>query len=103
MPTKFQIAVWRACAKIPKGRVSTYAEIAKAIGKSGAARAVGNALNQNPHAPHVPCHRVVKSDGNVGGFVHGSKKKIELLRKDGIEIEKGQIIGFKKILILRKK
>ena len=76
--------------KVPKGKVTTYKEIAKAI-KSKAYRAVGNAMNKNPHAPRVPCHRVVKSNGDVGGFASGTKKKISILRKEGIEIKKGKI------------
>ena len=91
--TKFQEAVWQACAKIPKGKVSTYAEIANAIGKPTAVRAVGNALNVNPHSPKVPCHRVIRSNGSVGGFAHGTKKKIEMLKKDGAKIKNGKVIS----------
>lgn len=76
--------------KVPKGKVTTYREIAKAL-KSKAYRAVGNAMHKNPHAPRVPCHRVVKSDGNIGRFASGTKKKIQLLKKEGIEIKKGKI------------
>jgi methylated-DNA-[protein]-cysteine S-methyltransferase len=81
----FKEKVWNECKKIPKGKVSTYGEIAKAL-KSGA-RAVGNALNKSPGMPLVPCHRVVKSNGEVGGFAQGTKKKIEMLKKEGIEIK----------------
>lgn len=83
--------------KVPKGKVTTYKEIAKAI-HSKAYRAVGNAMNKNPYAPKVPCHRVVKSDGEVGGFASGTKKKIEILRKEGIEINKDNKINLKKYL-----
>ena len=66
MITEFQDKVYKICSKIPKGKVSTYGEIAKALGKTGPmSRAVGNALNKNPYAPIVPCHRVVKSDGSA--------------------------------------
>ena len=92
-PTKFQLAVWKACAKISRGKVSTYASIAKAIGKPKAARAVGNALNKNPYSS-VPCHRIIKSDGSIGGFAHGTKKKIEMLRKEGVKIKNGRVVGF---------
>jgi methylated-DNA-[protein]-cysteine S-methyltransferase len=76
--------------KVPKGKVTTYKEIAKAL-KSKAYRAVGNAMNKNPYAPKIPCHRVINSGGCVGGFASGSKKKILMLRKEGVEINKGKI------------
>ena len=81
----FNDKVYRLCKLIPKGKVSTYKEIAKALDSRGY-RAVGNALNKNPYAPLVPCHRVVKSNGGVGGFASGTKKKIEMLKKEGIVI-----------------
>ena len=84
--TDFQKAVWHVVADIPKGRTMTYAEVAQAINRPGAVRAVGNALNKNPFAPVVPCHRVIKSDGTLGGFALGSKKKTILLRREGITL-----------------
>lgn len=60
----------------------TYKEVAMAIGLPKAYRAVGNALNKNPFAPKVPCHRVIRSDGTIGGFASGTKKKIELLKRE---------------------
>lgn len=60
----------------------TYKEVAHAIGKPKAYRAVGNALNRNPFAPEVPCHRVIKSDGSIGGFASGSNKKLKLLKSE---------------------
>jgi len=77
--------------KVPRGKVTTYGEIAKSIGKPKAARAVGNAMNKNPYSPEVPCHRVVCADGKVGGFASGTKKKIEMLEKEGIEIVEGRV------------
>jgi len=97
MPTKFQDKVYNLCKKVPKGKVTTYKEIARAIGTK-AYRAVGTALNKNPFAPKVPCHRVVNSDGSIGGFASGVDKKIRLLRKEGVEI-KGKRINLKKYLI----
>src|SRR3989304_9724819 len=85
--TAFQKAVYRATAKIPKGQTRTYAQIAEAIGRPRAARAVGNALNRNPFAPDVPCHRVVRSDGCLGGFASGPRKKKRLLRSEGVVIQ----------------
>lgn len=82
--TDFQKKVLLEVAKIPKGEVRTYKEIAKAIGKPRAYRAVGNALNKNPFVPLIPCHRVIASDGGIGGYAYGLKKKRELLKKEGI-------------------
>ena len=87
----FAEKVWRAVQNIRKGKVKTYKEIAKIIGKPRAYRAVGNVLNKNSHAPKVPCHRVVRSDSSLGGYAGGVKKKIKFLEKEGIEIEKRKI------------
>lgn len=81
--TTFQKAVYRATLAIPRGATRTYTEIARAIGRPRAVRAVGNALNANPFAPDVPCHRVIKSDGSLGGFASGSRKKRALLKNEG--------------------
>ena len=82
--TPFQQAVWRACMKIPAGQTRSYKWVAEQIGKPGAMRAVGSALGKNPFAPVVPCHRVIKSDGTLGGFSApgGVKAKIKLLKKE---------------------
>ena len=88
--------VHAAAAKIPKGKVSTYARIAKAIGKPKAARAVGNALNKSPGMPKCPCHRVVKSDGRIGGFASGPAAKKKLLSKEGIRFHGGKVEDFEK-------
>ncbi|MFH0819958.1 MAG: MGMT family protein [bacterium] len=87
--------VYQLLRKIPRGKVTTYKEIAKALGNKNLARVVGNILNKNPKPIAVPCHRVVKSDGNLGGFSLGIKKKIELLKKEGLQIKAGKIIDFK--------
>lgn len=98
MITKFQKKVYSLCRKVPKGKVTAYGEIAKALSKKGImSRAVGNALNKNPF-DFIPCHRVVKSDGSIGGFASGTKKKISLLRKEGISIKNNRIVDFKKRL-----
>ncbi len=99
MISEFQKKVYSLCKKVPKGKISTYGEIASVLSKKIImSRAVGNALNKNPFAPVVPCHRVVKSDGTIGGFDTGIKKKINLLRKEGIEVKQGKIVDFKKRL-----
>ena len=83
--TKFQIKVWKYLKTIPKGKVKTYKEVAIAINMPKAARAVANACGKNPYAPRIPCHRVIKSDGSIGGFSApgGSKTKKKLLKKEG--------------------
>ncbi|MFA5930078.1 MAG: MGMT family protein [Candidatus Micrarchaeia archaeon] len=82
--TPFQRAVLLECARIPKGRTITYAELARRIGKPRSARAVGNALAINPLAPIIPCHRVLRSDGGLGGYsaIGGTKRKRLLLKKE---------------------
>jgi len=93
----FNHQVWKLCSRIPKGMVSTYKELAHAL-KCRAYQAVGNALNKNPYSPKVPCHRVVKSDGNIGGFAKGIKKKAEMLEKENVFVNDGKIKDFKKKL-----
>jgi len=86
----FNEKCYEVLKKVPKGKVVTYKQIAERLG-SKAYRAVGSAMNKNPYAPKVPCHRVVCSDGSIGGFAHGVDKKIEMLKKEGIEIVDGKI------------
>ena len=84
--TYFQIKVWNYLKSIPKGKVKTYLEIAKAIGKPKAFRAVGNAVGKNPYPRKIPCHRVIRSDGRLGGYSAkgGIKEKIRLLKSEKI-------------------
>ena len=86
--TKFQLKVWNYLKKIPRGKVKTYSEVAKAIGKPFAVRAVANAIGKNPLAPQIPCHRVIRSDGSLGGYSGkgGIKTKRLLLKKEGITL-----------------
>lgn len=80
----FYQKVWIECAKIPYGQTRTYKWLAQKIGSPRAARAVGQALKKNPFAPIIPCHRVIKADGTIGGYSAkgGILKKKELLRKE---------------------
>ena len=86
--TKFQLKVWNYLKKIPRGKVKTYSEVAEAIGKPLAVRAVANAIGKNPLAPQIPCHRVIRSDGSLGGYSGkgGIKTKRLLLKKEGITL-----------------
>lgn len=92
--SSFNKKVWLALKLIPRGQVTTYWELAKYLGKPKAARAVGNACGRNPGLPRVPCHRVIKSDGRVGGYAGGVKKKIELLKREGMRVKKGKLEDF---------
>ena len=97
--SKFTLKVLELVKKIPKGRVSTYKEIGKALGRRGQIyRAVGRALKDNPCPVKIPCHRVVCSNGSIGGYSGkgGVRKKIELLKSEGIKIRKGKIVDFSK-------
>jgi AraC family transcriptional regulator of adaptative response/methylated-DNA-[protein]-cysteine methyltransferase len=80
--TAFQQRVWEALRAIPAGRTASYAEIAAAIGKPGASRAVASACSQNPLAVAIPCHRVVRKDGDVSGYRWGIERKRELLSRE---------------------
>ena len=93
----FNERVWNLCSKIPKGKISTYKLIAEAL-NSKAYRAVGGALNKNPYAPKVPCHRVINSKGELHGFANGLNAKQKLLEKEGIKIKNNKVIDFEKIL-----
>jgi len=86
--TKFQVKVWTYLKKIPRGSVRTYFQVAKGIGKPLAVRAVANAIGKNPFAPKIPCHRVIRSDGSLGGYSGkgGIKTKKLLLKREGITL-----------------
>ena len=86
--TKFQQKVWQYLKNIPRGKVKTYKQVAIAIKSPKSARAVANACGKNPYAPKIPCHRVIRSDGRLGGYSGkgGIRKKLELLRSEKIKI-----------------
>ena len=86
--TKFQLKVWKYLKTIPKGKVKTYKQVAIAIKIPKSARAVANACGKNPYAPKIPCHRVIRSDGSLGGYSGkgGIKQKLRLLRSEKIAI-----------------
>ena len=86
--TFFQKKVWNYLKTIPKGQVKTYKQVAIAIKRPKSARAVANACSKNPYAPKIPCHRVIRSDGGLGGYsgIGGIKKKLRLLRAEKVSI-----------------
>ncbi len=83
--TPFQLAVWQALLGVPAGRTQSYGELAKRVKKPGASRAVGGALNANPVAWLVPCHRIVAGDGTLCGYGGGLKRKLSLLTAEGVQ------------------
>jgi methylated-DNA-[protein]-cysteine S-methyltransferase len=93
----FNQKVWALTARIPQGKVVRYADIARALKTTGY-RAVGNALNRNPYAPAVPCHRVVGSDGSLTGFAGGLDKKRDLLRREGLTLRNNGKVELKDAL-----
>lgn len=95
--THFYSQIYSLLRKVPAGKITTYKALARAL-HTKAYRAVGTAMNKNPYAPKVPCHRVVKSNGEVGDFASGSSKKVEMLKKEGIPIKDNKIVNFEKFL-----
>jgi methylated-DNA-[protein]-cysteine S-methyltransferase len=89
--TEFEKKVYDIVKKIPRGKVLTYGEVALKLGKVGYARAVGNALNKN-RDENVPCHRVVRSDGSIGGYAQGSDKKAAILKGEGVKIKDYRLV-----------
>ncbi len=94
----FTDSVLRIVKTVPEGKVTTYGEIAKALGGRKFARAVGRALNRNPYPVKIPCHRVVRSGGLVGGYRNGIREKIRLLKKEGVKVKNNRILEFEKVL-----
>ncbi|MEK6846869.1 MAG: MGMT family protein [Nanoarchaeota archaeon] len=86
----FNNLCYQLLKKVPKGKVTTYKALAQAM-NTKAYRAVGNAMNKNPYAPEVPCHRVINANGKLGGYASGLKKKIQMLKAEGIEIKDNKI------------
>jgi methylated-DNA-[protein]-cysteine S-methyltransferase len=86
----FNERVWTLTSRVPPGKVTTYGEIARKLGTNGF-RAVGNALNRNPYAPEVPCHRVVGGTGALTGFAGGLEKKMRLLINEGVAVRNGKV------------
>jgi len=91
--------VYDLLLKIPVGNVTTYGDLARALGNPLASREIGRILGKNPNPIKVPCHRVVMSDGKVGGYVHGSDRKRELLEKEGITFTNEIVNDFKKVKV----
>lgn len=100
--TPLQEKTYKLLKTVPRGRVTTYKALADALGTKGY-RAIGQCMRTNPYAPDVPCHRVVASDGTIGGFMgqkNGEKikKKIALLQREGVAVENNRIVNFAGLL-----
>ena len=77
--------------EVPKGRITTYGELARAVGLENGQRAIGRIMNRNPYPGIIPCHRVVMSTGHIGGYAYGEHIKAKMLNDEGIRIENGRI------------
>ena len=88
--------VYKKLLEVPPGKVTTYGELAKSIGLKNGQRIIGRMMNKNPYPVIIPCHRVVKSDGNVGGYAWGEKVKSTMLTTEGIKIKNRKIIDMEK-------
>ena len=88
--------VYTKLLQVPEGKVTTYGDLAKAVGLENGQRAIGTIMKKNPFPGIVPCHRVVKSDGKIGGFAYGERIKSQMLVKEGIKIKDVKIVDFAK-------
>jgi len=95
---KVEEKIYRKLLQVPSGYVTTYGELAKAINLKNGQRAVGQIMKNNPFPIIVPCHRVVKSDGTVGGYAYGIERKKHMLLKEGLKINENKISDFQKRL-----
>ena len=84
--------IYKKLLEVPKGKVTTYGELAKSVGLKNGQRAVGKIMNKNPYPVIIPCHRVVKSDGQIGGYAYGGEIKSNMLINEGIKIKNGKIL-----------
>ena len=87
--------IYKKLLEVPKGQITTYGELAKAVGLKNGQRIVGKIMNKNPYPVIIPCHRVVMSTGKIGGYAYGEQIKINLLNDEGIQIKNGKIIDLK--------
>ncbi len=87
--------VYKKLLEVPKGKVTTYGELAKTVGLRNGQRAIGRIMNKNPYPVVVPCHRVILSDGKIGGYAWGEKVKTKMLSQEGVKISNGKILDQK--------
>ncbi|MGH1567763.1 MAG: methylated-DNA--[protein]-cysteine S-methyltransferase [Nitrosopumilus sp.] len=87
-----QQKIYKKLLEVPKGQITTYGELAKAVGLKNGQRAVGKIMNKNPYPVIIPCHRVVMSTGKIGGYAYGENIKTKMLNDEGIQIQNGKIV-----------
>jgi methylated-DNA-[protein]-cysteine S-methyltransferase len=92
---KIENIVYKKLLEVKKGEITSYGELAKAVGLKNGQRTIGKIMNKNPYPAIVPCHRVVMSDGKVGGYAYGKNVKTSMLKNEGIKIQNGKIIDLK--------
>ena len=90
----FSLKVYKKLLEVPKGKVTTYGDLAKAVGVKKGQRVIGTIMKKNPFPVIIPCHRVVKFNGEIGGYAYGEKIKSNMLSKEGITIKNGKILDF---------
>ena len=93
-----QQKIFKKLLEVPRGKITTYGELAKAVGLKNGQRAVGKIMNKNPYPVIIPCHRVVMSTGKIGGYAYGEHVKAKMLNDEGIKIENGKIVDLKNTL-----
>jgi len=90
--------VYKKLLDVPKGQITTYGNLAKAVGLKNGQRIIGKIMNKNPFPVIIPCHRVVMSTGKIGGYAFGEFVKIKMLSDEGVEIKNGNVTNFDKKL-----
>ena len=86
--------VYKKLLEVPKGKVTTYSELSKAVGIKNGQRYIGNVMNKNPYPVIVPCHRVVLSNGRLGGYAYGEHIKAKMLHDEGVDVKDGKILDW---------
>ena len=92
--------VYKKLMNVPKGHVTTYGDLAKAVGLKNGQRIIGKIMNKNPYPVLIPCHRVVMSTGKIGGYAYGEDVKTKMLSNEGVQIKNGRIENFNKKLFV---
>ena len=95
---KLEEKIYQKLLQVPYGYVTTYGELAKSINLKNGQRVIGQIMKKNPFPIIIPCHRVVKSDGTIGGYAYGTKRKKHILSKEGLKINDNKILDFEKNL-----
>ena len=95
---KIEEKVYKKLLQVPSGKITTYGELSRLVGLKNGQRIIGHIMKKNPFPVIVPCHRVIKSNGSIGGYTFGIERKKNMLKKEGIHIKKNKIVNFEKTL-----